>query len=215
MAFSFNGTSSYIEATSTPVTGAPLTMACWFQTNTSNQTSTFMCIGNSASNHKIELGTNNNLLKMGIRAAGSAINTFHNTNMSTNVWYHATAVFVSPTSRFVILNGAGKIESTTSRIPIGLNNITLGAGNTSASKDLFSNCYIAEVGIWNEALTDDEVLSLSKGFAPSLIRPSNLKFYNRCIQKSQDLYGGIVLTELDDQLDEPGITKIDHPRIYG
>jgi hypothetical protein len=209
MAFSFNGTSSYIETTSTPVTGTPFTMACWFQCNTTNLTKTIMYMGNSNSSHKFELGIDNNLLRLAVRSVGGgSVFAYHNTAVSTSAWMHATAVCVSPSSRFVILNGTNKIENTAIRTPIGLNSINLGAENPLNTRGGFLNGYIAEAGIWNAALTDDEVLSLSKGFAPSLIRPSNLKFYNRCIQKSQDLYEGRALTEVN-------ITKTHHPRIYG
>jgi len=36
---------------------------------------------------------------------------------------------------------------------------------------------IAEVGIWDVALTDAEIASLAKGFSPLLVRPQNLKGY--------------------------------------
>jgi hypothetical protein len=84
----------------------------------------------------------------------------------------------------------------------------IGGRWNGGSRGFFVNAKIAEAAIWNIALTNDEVLSLSKGFAPYLIRPMNLRFYNRCLQRSQDLSGGRTLTEVN-------ITNFDHPRIYG
>jgi hypothetical protein len=208
MAFEFNGTSSYIETASTPVTAAPLTMACWFRANTVAGTQSIMYMGNPASAHRFELTRESNFLRLTVAAA--AVPATINTSVTINAsdWNHVTAVCVSPTSRFIYLNGGDKRPNTTSRTPVGVNSIIIGSQVVSSTRQFFFNGSVAVAGIWNEALTDDEVLSLSKGFAPSLIRPSNLKFYNRCIQKSQDLYGGRALTEVN-------ITKTDHPRIYG
>jgi len=208
MAFSFNGSSSYIEATSTPITGAPFTMACWFRPFVTTQTASLMYIGNSAASNRFQIIIDGSSL---IFTAAAPITANASTPISVVndlTWFHATAVSFSPTSRFIYLNGGGKIQNTTSRTPTLLNNITIGSQIVSNTRSNFFNGRIAEAGVWNAALTDDEVLSLSKGFAPSLIRPSNLKFYNRCIQKSQDLYGGLNLTEVN-------LTNFDHPRIYG
>lgn len=206
MAFSFNGSSSYIATTSTPVTATPLTMACWFYVDNSAQNGTLMHIGNSASTHRFVITTNGTSITFNCLAPtpASAISA---ATIPVGTWQHAAAVSISSTSRFIYLNGGGKVENTTARTPTGLNNIALGVTNT-ATRQIFFQGKIAEAAIWNINLTDDEVLSLSKGFAPSLIRPSNLKFYNRCIQSSKDLYGGATLTEVN-------ITNFDHPRIYG
>ncbi len=206
MAFSFNGTSSCIVTASTLVTATPLTMACWFYVDNNAQNGTLMHIGNSASSHRFVITTNGTSITFNCIAPtpASAISA---ATIPVGTWQHAAAVSISSTSRFIYLNGGGKVQNTTSRVPTGLNNIAIGATN-SATRQIFFQGKIAEAAIWNEALTDDEVLSLSKGFAPSLVRPSNLKFYNRCIQRSQDLYGGLNLTEVD-------LTNFDHPRIYG
>jgi hypothetical protein len=206
MAFEFNGTSSYIETTSTPVTATPFTMACWFLLNTNIQNGTLMHIGNSASTHRFVITTNGTSITFNAIAPTPAA-AISPATVANGVWQHAAAVSISTTSRFIYLNGGQKVQSTVSRAPTGLNNISIGATNI-APRQFFLQGRIAEAAIWNTDLTDDEILSLSKGFAPSLVRPTNLKFYNRCIQKSQDLYGGLNFTEVN-------ITNQDHPRIYG
>lgn len=209
MAFEFiSASSSYIESTSTPVTGVPFTMACWFNPSVASQGNVIMYMGNSASSHRFVLDISGTLLRFLVASGGPPTIFNFTSGLAAETWYHFTAVCVSTTSRFIFLNGGEKITNTVSRNPIGLNNITLGAQITSNTRSAFFQGRIAEVGIWNAALTDDEVLSLSKGFAPYLVRPSSLKFYNRCIQQSKDLSGGITLTEF-------GITNFDHPKIYG
>jgi hypothetical protein len=66
---------------------------------------------------------------------------------------------------------------------------------------------IAEVGIWNVALTDDEVLALAKGFTPDQIRPQSLIAYLPLVRTNQDIKGNAWTTA-------GTLTAADHPRIY-
>jgi hypothetical protein len=209
MAFSLNGT-SYIEATSTPVTAEPFTMACWFNPAVVTD-GALMSVGNSATTNRFQM--NSNIAQGGsplsISSVGASTATANTTTaIVRNTWQHAAAVCTSTTSRSIYLNGGGKATNTTSVTPAGINNIMTGGRWSGGTRAFFFNGRIAEVAIWNAALTDDEVLSLSKGFAPYLIRPMNLRFYNRCLRISQDLSQGRTLTQVN-------ITNFDHPRIYG
>ena len=210
MALSLNGT-SYIESTSTPVTTFPFTMACWFNPANDTAGGTLMSLGVANGVDRFQM-VNRGDLAGDFIAISSLVGAADGTATSTigytaNTWHHATAVCTSITGRSIFLNGGGKATNTTSSNPAGINNILLGS-RWSTSRGFFFNGRIAEAAIWNAALTDDEVLSLSKGFAPYLIRPSNLKFYNRCLRTSQDTAGGRTLTQVN-------ITTFDHPRIYG
>lgn len=211
MALSLNGTSSYIGATSTPVTGPPFTMACWFNPLSDSLGGVIMSIGNSAAADRFQLGANGDQPNDPITfyaQQGASNATASATGYLLNTWQHAAAVCSGNASRSIFRNGAQKATNTTSIIPASVNSILIGARWSAGARGAFFNGRVAEVGIWNVALTDDEVVSLSKGFAPYLIRPGSLKFYNRCIQASQDLSEGRALSEVT-------ITKFDHPRIYG
>jgi hypothetical protein len=209
MAFSFNGSSSYIEATSTPVTAEPFTMACWFNTLNNSAGGSLMSIGNSSTTNRFQLNANGNAGNVGISAVGSTTQTAStSTNYTTNVWHHAAAVCGSSSNRSAYLNGGGKQSNNLSVTPAGINNIIIGSRWNGGSRGFYFGGRIAEVAIWNIALTDDEILSLSKGFAPSLIRPMNLRFYNRCIRNSTDISQGRSLVS-------NVILPFDHPRIYG
>ena len=68
---------------------------------------------------------------------------------------------------------------------------------------------ICEVGYWDVALTDDEVLLLSRGFSPTFVRPANLIAYYPLLGRTSpeiDLVGGFNLTLT-------GTSVSDHPRI--
>jgi len=211
MAFSFNGSSSYIEATSTPVTATPFTMVCWFNPTNVSTDGALMAIGNSAGSNRFQMNMNGATGgdTIAISSVGASTATASSTNLFTaNTWHHAAAVCASNASRTIYLNGVQGTPNTTSITVVGVNNIMIGGRWNGGSRGFFANTKIAEVAIWNIALTNDEVLSLSKGFAPYLIRPMNLRFYNRCLRISRDLSGGRALTQTN-------ITNYDHPRIYG
>ena len=210
MAFSFNGT-SYIESTSTPVTTYPFTMACWFNPANNTAGGTLMSLGVANGADRFQMVNRGDLagdfIAISSLAGGVDRTATSTIGYTANTWYHAAAVCTSITGRSIFLNGGGKGTNNLSSNPAGINNILLGS-RWATSRGFFFNGRIAEAAIWNAALTDDQVISLSKGFSPSLISPFNLKFYNRCLRTSKDLYGGRTLTQVN-------ITHYDHPRIYG
>lgn len=209
MAFSLNGT-SYIEATSTPVTAEPFTISCWFRAPNVTADGALVSIGNSATTNRFQLNVNGSVVgdPVSISSVGAVTATANSTTaFIANTWQHAAAVCASTTSRSIYLNGGGKATNTTSVTPAGINNIMIGGRWSGGTRAFFFNGQIAEVAIWNIALNDDEILSLSRGFAAHSIKLGNLKFYNRCIQLSQDRCGGRALTQVN-------IAKFDHPRIY-
>ena len=67
---------------------------------------------------------------------------------------------------------------------------------------------IAEVGIWNIALTADEIASLAKGITCDKIRPQSLVFYAPLVRNLQDVKGGLTITNNN------GATVSNHPKVY-
>jgi len=124
---------------------------------------------------------------------------------TANVWHHACGVWASATSRVAYLNGGSKGTDTTSCTPTSLDRIGLGNTAQSSPVRLLAGL-LAEVGIWNAALTDDEVVALAKGFSPECIRPQNLVFYKKLIRKITDGRGPAITA-----VGSP--TVADHPRI--
>jgi hypothetical protein len=53
---------------------------------------------------------------------------------------------------------------------------------------------LAEVAIWNAALSDEEVASLAAGFSPLLVKPENLVVYVPLVRTIQDVVGGLGFT---------------------
>ena len=67
---------------------------------------------------------------------------------------------------------------------------------------------IAEVGIWNAALTAAEIASLADGMTCDKVRPQSLVFYAPLVRDLIDQKGGLAITNNN------GATVAPHPRIY-
>ena len=67
---------------------------------------------------------------------------------------------------------------------------------------------IAEVGLWNAALTASEIASLADGMTCDKVRPQSLVFYAPLIRDLQDLRGGLSITNNNTA------TVANHPRVY-
>jgi hypothetical protein len=65
---------------------------------------------------------------------------------------------------------------------------------------------LAEVGLWNVALTDGEVAALAKAMSPRMIRPQSLVLYLPLIRDVFDYKGRVFVTT--------GTTVAPHPRVY-
>lgn len=82
---------------------------------------------------------------------------------------------------------------------------------------IFSNVYqefltgdAAMVGYWPVTLTDDECISLAKGFPPRRVRPQSLSHYLPLVRDRMDRRAGSTLTVSGTP---PGVSV--HPRSYG
>jgi hypothetical protein len=119
----------------------------------------------SSSTDKLYFAASNN--------GSASANLETTTTMSTGNWYHCCGVSAATNDRRVYLNGGGKNTTTNdvSGVDI-LDQIHLGyyLGNSWDGP-------LMEFGVWNTALTDAEVLMLSKGFRPTMVRPQNLVLY--------------------------------------
>lgn len=81
--------------------------------------------------------------------------------------------------------------------------------NTSPGA-LFTGGDTAEHALWDVVLTIDEIVSLSKGFRASRVRPDRLFFYAPSVRGKQELMAGRTLT-----VGAGSETVTDHPRVFG
>ena len=207
----FNGTTQYFIGGSAPVSAVPLTMACWFRSN-STLTGAMMSLstnGGTARYSLVSAGTiGGDPIQAGVtNSAGTGANAVTTAGYTTGVWTHAAGVYTSTTDRAAFINGGNKGTDTTA-ITAGADRTLIGA-RISTTVGAFFSGRIAEVGIWNVALSDGEVASLALGFSPQQIRPESLVFYAPLVPTFIDIVGGLALTNTGS------VGTVDGPRIYG
>ena len=213
MAYEFDGTSQYLNTASTPVTQAPLTLAAWFYPDNATATFALMSVTDNAEANSSRFG-----ITVNGAVAGDPIQGFAQTNAATglanstsgfsaNAWNHACATFSSATSRAIFLNGGNSATDATLVTPT-VDRIRIGARFSLGSAGLFFDGLIAEVGIWNAALSAAEIASLAKGMTCDKIRPQSLVFYAPLVRDLIDVKGGRAITNNN------AATVATHPRVY-
>jgi hypothetical protein len=113
-----------------------------------------------------------------VGATDNEITAETTTTYSAGTWNHAAGTFTDVTTRSAYLNGGGKATNVTPSGGVSSIQEVL-IGGYFADPTLFGpmNGRLAEVGIWNVVLTDDEVLALSEGVSPLRVRSQNLVSY--------------------------------------
>lgn len=207
MAYTFNGVSQYLTTPTSPVSGVPLTLACWTKLNSLTGGPTiFNLQGADVLSASILLGIRPSDLT--IRLFTSGVSTIQSAPAVTGQWFHAAGVVTSTTSRAVYYNGTSSGSSTTSVAAPTLTRVIIGADIYSGAPEAFVNGAIAECGVWSAALTAVEIASLAKGISPRVVRPQSLVFYAPLLRNLIDYKGRLTITNNN------GATAADHARIY-
>ena len=212
MARNFTATSSqYLSTASAPASGTPMTIACWCKVSAGAS-------GTSPGRAPVAVGVNggthrNQLNVVGIQTqlfaqGATASEQLTLNNLTADQLFHFAGVFASSSSRTGYVDGAAIATGTTN---IGsqnaANTITIGARwNTTIGN--FYNNDIAEVGVWNVALTAAEIASLADGMTCDKVRPQSLVFYAPLVRELQDVRGGLTITNNNTA------TVAVHPRVY-
>ncbi len=215
-----NFTAASLQSLSVPDTDSlditgQLTLACWAKSSGSYAT-------NRGLVSKYIGATTQRSYAFYIDASGfvgfalSTNGTFQAANVITGStaigtdWAHAAAV-VTPSSRQELFlnaaSGAVKTSSVLASIHSGTAPLLIGQQFSNLAENTFDGL-IAEVGIWNAALTTAEVTSLAKGMTCDKVRPQSLVFYAPLVRNLQDVKGGLTITNNNTA------TVANHPRVY-
>jgi hypothetical protein len=209
MAYNFTAASSQSLATaSTPVTALPLTIACSFSVTNTTASQNLVYLFSTANSSLFLLSNNGAASPKRVVQALALSSTggisfgkigYNTSAYSINTMYHAAAVFESATVINAFFNGQVGIIANASvgAAPTGINKIAIGGDGL-----------VAEVGLWNAALTAAEIASLAKGMTCDKVRPQNLVFYAPLVRDLIDQKGGLTITNNN------GATVANHPRIY-
>lgn len=127
--------------------------------------------------------------------------------ISANAWTHLCGVYSSSTSRSAFKNGGGKTTGTATATLGNLDRVTIGAMLFQGQSILQPyNGKVAEVAVWNVALSDAEVAILALGVSPRLVRPVSLKLYYPLVRDIVDNRESTSPTTLNTSV-------FDHPRV--
>ena len=214
MAYDFNGTSQYLNTASAPVTAAPLTLACWFYPNNVTATMALMSVTDNAevNNNRFSLFAAGNSGGDPVEVVAQTPLAFSvaatTTGYTANSWNHACGVFTSTSSRTSYLNGGSAATSTVTVAPSGVDRVRVAARFNGGNAGLYLSGRLAEIGIWNAALTAAEVAALADGMTCDKVRPQSLVFYAALVRNLQDVKGGLTITNNNTA------TVTNHTRVY-
>lgn len=203
MALAFNGTTEIITAT-VPALAFPFTIGAMFNQTVVSGARGIVSFGVSGGGSRQDISITGTNLRA-LSADGGGTSTADTTLPTAGIWNHGCGVFSAANSRSIYLNGGAKVTNTVSR-SFTINRMIIGASQGVAGAGEFFNGSLAEVGIWTAALTDEEVLSLSRGCSPLLVRPQNLLYYIPLVRGIIDIRSGLSMTPT-------GTSVSTHPRV--
>lgn len=171
-----SASSQQLTLASAILTGPPLTFACWYRPTTSAAQQTFVSVqdASSAANfHDLSMGATGHIQARSFDTGANLFTAVSTGAVTNGTWAHAACTMSTLSNRVAYLNGVAGTADTNTSAAAGLV-ITRVGGQGSGN---FTNGDLAEVGIWNVVLTQNEITALSAGVPPWLVRPSSLLAY--------------------------------------
>lgn len=212
MAYKFaTASSQYLELAAAPVTAVPLSISLWFNTaNVSNIDSLFTIQDGNGNDQFLLYYGGTDFVTMAIQGS-TLVSAVRSVSGLTNQWVHVCGVYAANNSRTAYVNGVAGITNTSTATPNAANidTVRVNVRYFGGSLGSYGNANIAEIAVYNVALSGDEIVMLSKGFSASLVKPQNLVYYAPLIRDLGDIRGGLIHTNNN------GATVANHPRIYG
>ena len=179
----FNGSTEGLLVSAGLITAYPFTISAWtrldvlpsvkgdeevvFELQQNNNSDNFW-------NLRLDDGSTNKLQFNARASAGTTQVAQTSNTIVVDTWSHVFASGVSATDRTNILNGdvSSKGTSTGSSTPVSIQRTSIGYAQAGTTD--FLDGRIAEVFLWDAALTDNEGASLSNGVSPYRVRPGNI-----------------------------------------
>lgn len=157
-----DASSQYAEISKPVVTSYPLTMACWFRTDsvTINQILMSIVDNSQTTTDDAELGVFGTVGGDPLRARKDGQNGSSVGTVVANQWMFATGVFEASQVTAYLDGAAGTPNAQTQSLNAAADTTSIGRRNTGATANLYMSGYISDAMIWNRALTSVEVLTL-------------------------------------------------------
>lgn len=204
-----------------------ITLACWLYPD--SLATAFGIINkrsahNSANAYSMGVGYTSILrweLQLG-NAANTAVGAAYYATRSeaAGSWYHVCMTYdgsLSAGSRCAIyINGSSKAvtASTDANVTPGnaASDLVLGRVNNTGS--FYFDGRMAEAGVWDVALSADEVAALAKGYSPDRIRLESLAFYDDLVRNLRDIMTGTAGTSSAAVIDHPPIIRRRRAQVF-
>lgn len=213
-----DGSNEYLSVNQA-ITGTPLAMVSWFNTNDSTVEQSIVSISDEsvdAHYHRLTIVSGNHIRAQTCESPAGCSHIDSSTEYSVDTWHHACAIFVSSTDRRILLDAAGRGTNTGSRTPVNLDITSVGR-TIALSAARYMSGMIAETAIydlsqWPGATDSDRadnfekiLPSLANGDTPDTY-PLGLVAYYNLVRGLNDKFGGYNLTAT-------GTVVATHPRI--
>lgn len=223
MSRGYSGTDrSVIE--SAPLSVEPFTFAAWAAFDSDNNAG--QCVISLASSSSTQnqaflncsFDQTGNPVNMSVRRAGTFYQCYTANGITADGgWNHLAGVVVGVAERYSYCNGntANKGTTTTTytnSLSGQLNRTCIGSLYSVTTLTQTVQGKVAHPAIWSAALTDAEIVMLSQGVSPLLVRPQSLVFYMPYLGRDTsdiDIEGGrlLVNTGTTSQSSEPRVTR--------
>lgn len=165
-----NAPNEVLSLSSAPLTVHPVSIAGWFRADDATVSMAILWLGDSSSDSP---GKNSWRLLAAGGTAGDPVSalTGHGSGSATassttgftvDTWHHAAGVYSSTSSRSAFIDGGSKGTNTFTREPSGVDALAIGRTDVVSPSTGFLG-RVAEVGLWDIALTDAEVAVLAGG----------------------------------------------------
>jgi hypothetical protein len=219
MAYTFNGSTQYLRATSQSwgITAWPMTLYARGKSSdlTNNQVvATFMQEGSPYNGFQLLFAGANASDPMNVGTFG-VVGIDSSVSYSDGAWHSFAQRRASNTVFDVDADGTVDTGATTSATfpsSPGAGGVNIGARLTP-SFSLGLTGAAACVAMWSAALTDAEMASLVAGFSPRRVRPQSLRFYAPIVRELQVIAHQLTVAPALTATASPTVS--DHPRSYG
>ena len=174
-----------------PLINAPVSMSCLLYPITNTDANSLVFVGEDGGDQWYVMQLKDRKSAAYSRNAGCFPIAETAQIVGVDSWFQFGAVFAHATLRSAYFEGGNKATNIVNCAPDGaqFDKVKISGVNTKGN--------MAEVGIWNVALTDEEMEILGKFVSPLLVRPESLVFYLPLIRDDDnDLIGGLHLTEV-------------------
>lgn len=222
MSRGYSGTTDKSIVDSSPISGDVFTFSSWVAYDTDNNAGQVCVALTSQSSTQNQAFLNcsfdfSSTVNFSIRRSGTYYHAYTTNSLTANGgWNHLAGVMVGVSERYSYLNGdvANKGTNTTTITSLAglFNRTNVGSLYPATTNQQTTQGRVAHPAIWNAALTDAEIVMLSQGVSPLLVRPESLVFYVPYLGRDTsdiDIEGGVVLTNTGttSETSEPRVTR--------